>query len=76
MSYALWKLGSWQGIRPGNFKGILVFSLTISFEVILCVRLFLDHFYPILKEKELGFLRVKKRRRREEEEKKRRKETN
>ncbi|KAH0670581.1 hypothetical protein KY290_025995 [Solanum tuberosum] len=74
----LWplKVGQLAGNPSGNFKGILVFSLAISFEVILCVRLIFDHFSPILKEKELGFLRVKKRRRREEEEKKRRKEIN
>ncbi|KAH0632684.1 hypothetical protein KY284_035470 [Solanum tuberosum] len=65
------KVGQLAGNPSGNFKGILVFSLAISFEVILCVRLILDHFYPILKEKELGFLRVKKKKRRREEEKKR-----
>jgi len=62
-------LGSWRGSPPGNFKGILVFSLTNSFGYIVVLGCFVDHFCPILKEKELGFLRVKKRRRREEEEK-------
>jgi len=40
---------SWVGNPSGNFKGILVFSLAISFGVILLCWADFGSFYPILK---------------------------
>ena len=60
------KVGQLAGSPSGNLRAFQSFHKSFLLRLYCCIRLIFGSFCPILKEKELGFLRVKKRRRREE----------